>query len=378
MSNPSLVSKHFWTTIVVAVICGLAAGILGEIATRVYILKDFASLFYGDIDLSGLEGDSSGLVIRDARQVVVSQDLKISETVSSVRPLLVGIFKEIKPGAKTGYYDLNDPLFTALVITADGWSAAPVTVSLAADFRPADYVAIASDRRLYKIDKVADLPDQPGEVLILHLAGGNNWPVKPIMPRSAFSLGETLLAVPGANVAWPTNLTAWSRTAAVLSSESSGARLDLDGSVDGRFDRSFVFNLAGDLAALVADGGEIIPAFSYEPAWSALSRPDAPGRPFLGVNYLDLSSVKTATTTADRGALLYAAGSQPAVKKNSPAEAAGLKAGDIVTWVNNREIDASYDLADLLSSYRAGDEIVLTYRRSGVELEAKLRLGDLK
>jgi len=379
-NSASWFSQHFWTTMIVTIICGLAAGILGEIVARVYILPDFTSS-YGNVDLSDFSGNNSGLVISGARQVVVNQDLKVSETVNDVRPLLVGVFKSLPAGgasAKTEYYDLNAPLFTGLAITADGWVAAPVPAALADNFKFKNYVAIASDRRLYQIDKLATTTAPAGNILIMHLTGAASWPVKKIMSRSDFTLGETMLAIPNSAMVWPSALTAWSQTAAVLSSESASARLSLSGGESGAFKDSFVFDLAGDLAALVTDSGDIVPAFSYAPSWSTLSQPDAPGLPFLGVNYVDLSAVKTATTTADMGAWLYAAGSQPAVKKGSPAEAAGLKAGDIITWVNNQQIDATHDLADLLAAYHAGDAITLTYRRGGAEQEVNVKLGVVK
>ncbi|NCN99602.1 PDZ domain-containing protein [Candidatus Falkowbacteria bacterium] len=378
MSNSSsLVSKHFYLTISVAVLCGLAAGILGEIVTRVYILQDFVAP-YGNINLSDLGTNNPGLIIRDAKQVVVNQDLKVAETVNNVQPLLLGIFKEISAEEGDdiiGYYDLDSPLAVGLVITADGWVAAPTSPILSEAFKFKNYVVIANDHRLYKIDKMATSSDG---VLLMHLAGTTSWSVKKIMTRADFVLGGTLIDVPGSNTVWPTTLSAWSRETSVLSSESLGAHLVLAGGDKGEFNNSFVFNLAGDLAAIVTDNGKIIPAFSYAPVWSTLSQLDSSGRPLLGVNYLDLSAVKIGTTTADKGNLLYASASQPAVKKNSPADIAGLEAGDIITWVNNQEVDATHDLANILAFYHAGDEVTITYKRDGVEKEVKITLGQLK
>jgi len=66
---------------------------------------------------------------------------------------------------------------------------------------------------------------------------------------------------------------------------------------------------------------------------------------------------------------------QPAVLSGSPAEKAGLVAGDVITWINNQEITAQRDLADIIATYRAGEKITITYRRAGAEKTAEATLG---
>ena len=48
------------------------------------------------------------------------------------------------------------------------------------------------------------------------------------------------------------------------------------------------------------------------------------------------------------------------VSQGSPAAAAGLKMGDIITAFNNRQIATMTDLQSILATYRAGEEITLT------------------
>jgi hypothetical protein len=383
MSNSLQSGKRFWIVITLAVVCGLFAGILGEIVTRVYILKDFSFPYLsGEVNLSNLDANSAGLVIRDAKKVVVNQDVKIAETINNIRPVLVGIFKETGSAAvsveKAAYYKLDEPLFIGLIITSDGWVVATAPADLRAAFNPKNYVAIGNDRQLYEIDQLANFKGLPGNLLVFHLAGAANLPVKKIVSRSELSLGETLLVINNLNSVRPTTLTSLTKTPAVLSSDYLNARLDLAGAAENNFKSSFVFNLAGDLTAIIAADKEIIPAFSYNYFWQSLLKKDQPARPFLGLNYLDLSVVKTAALNLNKGAWLYPTDTQPAVVKNSPAQIAGLKAGDVVTWVNNQEIGVGNDLADVLSAYNAGDKITLTYLRAGVEKDLELKLGELK
>lgn len=377
MTNNQTAARPFWTIIILGVVCGLAAGVLGAIATQVYIWPDFSAS--SELNLTNLNANNPGLVIRDAKKVVVNQDVKIAETFANIRPAVVGIFKEIATSSavasvKPDYYKLDSPLFVGLIITSDGWVAglAPTDPKWEGNFK--NYVAISSDRRVYKIDRLSNLKNLPGDPLIFHLAGALNLPVKKIISRQELSPGQSLLVTRGLNQIWPTTLTSLTKSSGVASSDTVTASLELAGIAGADFRNSLVFDLAGDLAALISDDGQIIPAFSYEAVWSALSRAAAVGRPYLGVNYLELSAVKSAALSLDQGAWLYPSATQTAVLKDSPAQQAGLKAGDVITWVNNQQLSAVNDLADILSRYQPGDQITLTYWRAGQEQEVEVKL----
>jgi regulator of sigma E protease len=59
------------------------------------------------------------------------------------------------------------------------------------------------------------------------------------------------------------------------------------------------------------------------------------------------------------------------VAQNSPAAAAGLQVGDIITKVNGQEIDSTDKLHNLVYA-NLGKEMIFTYRRNGQEAEVKL------
>lgn len=64
------------------------------------------------------------------------------------------------------------------------------------------------------------------------------------------------------------------------------------------------------------------------------------------------------------------------VSQGSPAAAAGLKMGDIITGFNNRQITTMTDLQSILATYRAGEEITLTIQinEDGVYVEKTLQV----
>lgn len=375
MSKTLYPDQSFWTIIIITVVCGLAAGVLGAASSRVYFLPDY---FPNDVDLSNLNNQRSGLVIRDPKNVYVSSDVKILETVDNLQPVLVGVFKKLDDNQIDGYYSLDNPLFTGLTITSDGWVVAQPPAKLKADFVPEHYVVITSDRRLYNIEKVSNLTDLPGNPLVFRLANASNLPVKKILSRSDLSLGQSLLVMTGRQTVWPSTLSSVSRGQGVLNSDSLAASLILSGAESDIWRNAFVFDMAGNLAAIISDDQTIVPGFYYSSLLSDLAQAEKKPQPKLGINYLDLSSVRLPEISLDKGALIYGNATEPAIIKGGPAEKAGLQAGDVISWVNNQEISSDKDLADLVANYRSGDRLILTYLRDGAEKTVEIILGENK
>lgn len=370
--------------ILLSIFCGLVAGVTGEIITRVYFLKDFSvPYFNNEVVLSDLDYNSSNLIIRDAKKVVVNQDVKVSETIAAVRPVLIGIFKDIEKenqenvGDKniSQYYKLDEPDMIGLVVTADGWSTVSVPENLEKDLNITDYVAITSDRKVYKIDQISNFKGLPGNLIFFHLANANNLSVKKITPRTDISLGQAVLVVNDFNNVVLTSISSFQKSGIILSSDSLSSRLSLASELTDNFRNSFVFNLEGNLVGVIGSNKELIPAFAYNYYWQSFLQKGNALQPFLGVNYFDLSFTKPLGISIEKGAWLQNYQDIPAVIKNSPAELAGLRVGDIILWVNNQEINANNDLADVITVFNPGDNVIITYLRDGEEKTVNIELG---
>lgn len=93
-------------------------------------------------------------------------------------------------------------------------------------------------------------------------------------------------------------------------------------------------------------------------------------RPYLGVKYVLLNEAisKTNKLPVAYGALVVREMfGEPAVAKNSSAEAAGVKEYDIILEVNNEKIDNDNSLSDSLSKCLIGQEISLLVLRNAKE-----------
>jgi serine protease Do len=96
-------------------------------------------------------------------------------------------------------------------------------------------------------------------------------------------------------------------------------------------------------------------------------------RPWLGV------SVATVTPaiqqyyhlSVDAGALITS------VSSGSPADEAGLKAGDVITKMDNEDISTSDDLVSVIGSHQIGDQVeIVYYRGSAQEASTTATLGE--
>jgi len=63
------------------------------------------------------------------------------------------------------------------------------------------------------------------------------------------------------------------------------------------------------------------------------------------------------------------------VDPNTPAEAAGMAEGDIITRMDDQEIRTVEELRAVLATFEVGEEVVITVGRNGEGLEWRVTLG---
>ena len=103
-------------------------------------------------------------------------------------------------------------------------------------------------------------------------------------------------------------------------------------------------------------------------------------RPWIGVYFVPVTKqlAEDENLPVDQGVLIDSSSPDvPAVFPDSPAAAAGLEAGDIITAVNGDAVNAGDDLAEHVLQHAPGDTITLSVRRGGDELDVEVTLGVL-
>lgn len=94
---------------------------------------------------------------------------------------------------------------------------------------------------------------------------------------------------------------------------------------------------------------------------------------YLGVKYVMLTPqiAKSNNLDVDKGAYIAQSGIVP----SSPAEKAGLSAGDVILKVNDTEINEDNNLTSVISQYNPGETVTITFIHNGKTQSAKVELA---
>lgn len=91
-------------------------------------------------------------------------------------------------------------------------------------------------------------------------------------------------------------------------------------------------------------------------------------KPYVGISITDIS-IQTQLYGVPAGAAIQS------VTENSPAQKAGLQAGDVITTVNGTPM-TSEEIADFIGLYQVGQAITFSVYRQGEELEITVTVGE--
>jgi serine protease Do len=96
-------------------------------------------------------------------------------------------------------------------------------------------------------------------------------------------------------------------------------------------------------------------------------------RPFLGVSYTDLTPeiAKENNLNTNYGAFVNAQTQDEAVVKDSAADKAGIKSGDVILEINNQKLEGENTLRKIIQKFKVGDTITLKILRDSKQIELK-------
>lgn len=378
-------------SLILIVVLALGAGVVGELLARTYLAgSSFGLPLYGDLDFA-TGGGRSNLVIRTANKVVVQQNDRIAETVSSARSSLAGIYKkqtaaDAKAFSLSNFYQVKDAVGQCLILTSDGWL---VTNLSGLGDKPTDaggFVVVTEDKKNYPIDKI--IKDKFSKFVFLHIPA-IDLPVRKFVEPGDLSGGQLALLVSWNGSSWVTTISDASSNedGEIRSSDISSDRIVLVEAPGAIFSAPAMFNLAGDIAGLVGADGKIESITHFTAVIDSLFKFRAARRPSLGFNYLSGGSLigvdakineQFSGLVSGSGAVIARGEKGIAVAKGGPADLAGLKEGDIILSIDGNEITKDSSLTDIIETLAIGDSVLVDYQRAGVKKQVEVKVGELK
>ncbi|MGE5477262.1 MAG: DegQ family serine endoprotease [Bacteroidales bacterium] len=336
-----------------------------------------------------------------AQQVPSSREqitLSFSPVVKSAAPAVVNIYtKRIVKTASSPL--LADPFFrrffgdalppgavqervqrslgSGVIVAADGTVITNHHVIKDAD----EVTVVLADRREFEAKIVGS--DERTDLAVLKIDPGREaLPVLPMGDSDAIEVGDMVLAIGNpfgiGQTVTSGIVSALARTnvgitdyrsfiqtdAAINPGNSGGALVDMGGRLIGI--NSAIYSKDGANHGI----GFAIPTALVKTVLAGITQTGKVVRPWLGASGQAVTSELAQAMRLPRpaGVLLNA------VAKDGPAAKAGLKVGDVVTFVNGREVDDAEGMRFRLATLAPGSDATITYTRDGQERSASVRL----
>ncbi len=356
--------------LIVTVLFSLLMGLVGGIGS-VYLLSNSQQA-------QKTLGVGSSLSLPIKQTVSLQEGSKFIDVAKAVNPSVVSI------STSKNVYDLYGQSFlqqgggTGFVVSSDGLIA---TNKHVVSDTGADYTVIFSNGKSYKatvkdIDPLFDFAIVKIDATNLKAVDFGN--------SDDLQVGQWVVAIGNALAQFQNTVTTGvisAKERSITAGDASGGSgesleglLQTDAAINPGNSGGPLLNLAGQVIGVntaVAEAQSIgfaIPSNILKPAVESVIKTGHIVRPALGVSYVPVtqSVADQQKLPVDHGAYLQPAnGAKNAVIAGSSAEKAGLKTGDIITQINNQDIDTDHSLASLVQQYQVGQKITITYYRDG-------------
>jgi len=351
-------STKFWIILIVILVASFIGGVLGN-WTFIYLLDKY----YGVPGGSYLTNTSpTSVIVRDTKQTVIDQDNRLAQAVSLADKSSVKIFKK----QTSGVYQPKDAVVNAVVMTSDGWLMAMNNINPSTNWK--DYEAVTYDRKIYTIESVTT--DLVSKINFIRLANAKNLAVSGLVASQNLSTGQTLLAL---HFDGSVEITRLSRDiSSIYSSDTLFTKLIIS---NPSLKDAYLFDANGQLAG-VTYNGTVLAMNGVEKALEKLLTDGKITYSRLGINYLDLTRVFD--REARTGALITTVNKDlPGVIPGSPADKSGLKTGDLITAIDDVQVNEFNNLTLLMQDYVPGDTVSLTVRRGKEAKKFLVKLDEL-
>lgn len=332
-------------------------------------------------------------VINQTKEITVKEDFSVAGIAEKVSPSVVSIVSFKKEGLAEGFSeqikssaDIQKNIKTGFILTSDG-----VIVSILDDITK----EILEENKTLKEDEETNwnfrilagnsrefnakiLATDEFSHLVFYKVDQNDLQIPSIGNSSDIEIGEKIVVCGNAGGEYQNTFSSGlikekDHTFTLLNSElSSSESLEgailLDAKIEERNIGGPVVDYNGSIIGIVSQIekddkkiGFVMPIDDLKPTINKVIKQEEIKRPSFGVYYLSINReiALLNNLSVNRGALVYSFTGQQglAVIKDSAADKAEIKIGDIIIAVDNKPVDLENPLSQLIAEHNPGDKV---------------------
>jgi len=239
--------------------------------------------------------------------------------------------------------------------------------------------------------------DPINDIAVIKIQGEDDFPTAPLGDSSTLNLGETLIVIGNALGSFQNTVSVGvvSGLSRFLSAEDGGPHsvahlrglIQTDAAINPGNSGGPLVNIEGEVVGIsvatvmgAQNLGFAIPINSARRDLEDIQKFGQIRKPFLGVHYLivDKELKMQLGLRDDHGAYVSRKelSKDPAVLKGSPGDKAGIREGDVIIRIDDKDLSASRTLQDLIEEAHIGDNVAITFVRNGKENTVKTTLTE--
>jgi S1-C subfamily serine protease len=325
--------------------------------------------------------------------VIDSESDAIAKAAEKIGPSVVSILTELTTPYQNYFYGnqnrTTQAAGTGVIISKDGLI---ITNKHVIPDGTTKVTVVLNDGTEYENVEVVDR-DPTNDIAFLKIKGAKNLPAAEIGDSSKLKIGTKVIAVGNAlgqfqNTVTSGIISGLDRSITASDESGQGAEnlaglLQTDAAINSGNSGGPLMTYDGKIIGIntaIASGadniGFAIPSDMFAGMIDSVISKGKIEKAYLGVYYVTItkSLAKEKNLAVDHGAMIGADNQKPTVA-GSPADKAGLKAGDIVTKIDGTELDGHNTLSSIIGKKKVGDTVTLTILRDGKEISVKITLG---
>lgn len=359
---------------------GTIAAIVLSLAACTYCVLDFVR---GDAEITFETGTNNNAA-------TFTDGASITTVADSVSDSVVSILTETRTSSYWGQDSSSTAAGSGMIISSDGYV---LTNKHVIENASSIYVVLDDGTTYDDVDVVAT--DPLSDVAFLKINGAHDLSPIALGDSTTLSVGQQVIAIGNALGVYSNTVTSGiisgtgrSITATDSSYSTYETLTDMiqtDAAINAGNSGGPLVNAAGEAiginTAVSADGDNVgfaIPIASVKGMVKQLLETGSAQRSYLGLTYITLTPeiAEAYHLDTDTGAYVSSgSSSSPAVLAGGPADAAGIKDGDIIVSVNGVEVGAAGSVTTLIGAYAPGDTVQLMTIRDGKERAVNVTLG---